>query len=52
MSGIGEFVGCDDMCWAPVVTSMWKGSGWMDGWMDAVCELVMGHNAAESVSQC
>ena len=25
---------------------------WMDGWMDAVCELVMGHNAAESVSQC
>ena len=24
----------------------------MDGWMDAICELVVGHNAAELVSKC
>ena len=27
MRGIGEFVGHDNMHWAPVVTRVWKGSG-------------------------
>ena len=48
-AGLGSLLGamtCAGRWW-------WQGGGReVDGWMDAICELVVGHNAAELVSKC